>query len=297
MMRHKHSEEEHQNLERWLVSYADFITLLFAFFVVMYSISSVNEGKYRVLSDSLTAAFSDPKKPAPAERAHDALSVGDLKRAQALSISPTASPTALTTPTEIDEPIDLHGGQMQIDQAQLNEVANEIERVLAPYIQDDLIAVKRDGSWIEIEMKSGLLFSSGRAELSPESIPMLDKLTDIFKTISNSIHVEGHTDNMPINTREFPSNWELSSARAASVVHQLMRGGVDPGRMAAIAYGEYHPLADNGSEAGRYKNRRVVIILQSEAVARYKMPSEQRIESIDSRPKSPVVSSPPGSSP
>jgi chemotaxis protein MotB len=286
MMRRKRSEEEHENLERWLVSYADFITLLFAFFVVMYSISSVNEGKYRVLSDSLTAAFSDPQKLPLVERAKDPIQVGDLKRGERGEPLPI-SPIVENPPSANSDPIDNRDGHA--DQAQLQDVASQIERVLAPYIQDDLIAVKREGSWIEIEMKSGFLFSSGRAELSLESIPMLDKLTEIFKTVSNSIHVEGHTDNMPINTREFPSNWELSSARAASVVHQLMKGGVEPARMAAIAYGEYHPLADNGTEEGRYKNRRVVIVLQSQAVARYKMPAEQPIGSIDSPPKSPLA--------
>ena len=288
-MRRKRSEEEHENLERWLVSYADFITLLFAFFVVMYSISSVNEGKYRVLSNSLTAAFSDPQKLSQqAERAQDPIQVGEFKGGQLL----TSIPIAENPPSANSDPIESEDGQAA--QAQLQAVASQLEQVLAPYIQDDLIAVKREGSWIEIEMKSGFLFASGRAVLSLESIPMLDKLTDIFKTIGNSIHVEGHTDNIPINTREFPSNWELSSARAASVVHQLMKGGVEPARMAAIAYGEYHPLADNGTEEGRNKNRRVVIILQSQTAARYKLPPEQPIDSIDSPAKSPVVATPSG---
>lgn len=293
-MRRKRSDEEHENLERWLVSYADFITLLFAFFVVMYSISSVNEGKYRILSDSLTAAFSEPhNKSTYTQRAKDPIPIGDLKSGKSLVLSPPKQ----EGPAASADLIDLHRGRPADHQTQLESVANEIERVLAPYIQDDLIAVKREGSWVEIEMKSGLLFASGSADLSLESIPMLDKLTDIFETVSNSIHVEGHTDNMPINNREFPSNWELSSARAASVVHQLMKGGVDPARMAAIAYGEYHPLADNGTEEGRYKNRRVVIILQSQALARHKMSSEQRVESIDSPPKSPVAAVKDGSSP
>jgi len=277
-MRRRRSEEEHENLERWLVSYADFITLLFAFFVVMYSISSVNEGKYRVLSDSLTAAFSEPHKLQYAERTQDLIQISGLKRGQALAANSIVQLPANSHSPEGED------GQQGGDEAQLQEVADQIERVLAPYIQDELIAVKRESKWVEIEMTSGLLFSSGRAELSAESIPMLDKLADIFKTISNSIHVEGHTDNVPIKTREFPSNWELSSARAASVVHQLMKGGVDPARMAAIAYGEYHPLSDNGTEAGRYKNRRVTIILQSQAAVRYKMPSDQPIEKVDSQP-------------
>lgn len=281
-MRRRRSEEEHENLERWLVSYADFITLLFAFFVVMYSISSINEGKYRVLSDSLTAAFSEPQKLQYVDKTQDLIQIGELRRAQGI-----AANSVVQLPVN-SRSSDGEDGQQGADEAQLREVADQIERVLAPYIQEELIAVKRESTWVEIEMKSGLLFSSGRAELSAESIPMLEKLADIFKTISNPIHVEGHTDNVPIKTREFPSNWELSSARGASVVHQLMKDGVDPARMAAIAYGEYHPLADNGTEAGRYKNRRVTIVLQSQSAVRYKMPSEQSIEKLDFLPKSPV---------
>jgi chemotaxis protein MotB len=282
-MRRRRSEEEHENLERWLVSYADFITLLFAFFVVMYSISSVNEGKYRVLSESLTAAFSEPQKLQHVEKTQNLIQIGELKRGQALAVN------AIVQLPEASDSADREGGQQGDDEAQLAEVASQIERVLAPYIQDELIAVKRESRWVEIEMKSGLLFSSGRAELSPESIPMLEKLADIFKTISNAIHVEGHTDNVPINTREFPSNWELSSARAASVVHQLMKDGVEPARMAAVAHGEYHPLADNGTEAGRYKNRRVTIVLQSRGSVRYKMASGQPAEMLESQWKTPAV--------
>lgn len=252
----KFVEEEHENLERWLVSYADFVTLLFAFFVVMYSISSVNAGKYRMLSDALTTAFADPKD-LHINKSPNAISNGSV------GVQPPEIPLPIkpVVPNSIEE--------MQA-QAQLDDVTKQIERVLAPFVQSDLIAVKRQGNWVEVEMKSGLLFSSGRSDLALESIPMLDRLSDVFKTLPNTIHVEGHTDNVPINTKEFPSNWELSAARAASVVHQLMKSGVDPAKMGAIAYGEYHPLADNSKEEGRYKNRRVVIVLQSQAVARYK---------------------------
>ena len=259
-MRRKSRHEEHENLERWLVSYADFITLLFAFFVVMYSISSVNEGKYKVLSETLNSAFSpDQKQPGFVERSADPIQIGTVKRSLDASELPIAPEKRPPSPDVIDN----RGGQDGDDGAQLQGIADRIERELAPYIQDDLVQLKRQASWIEVEMKSGLLFSSGHSDLSPEAIPMLEKLADIFKAAPNTIQVEGHTDNKPINTREFPSNWELSAARAASVVHQLARDGIEPGRMAAIAYGEHHPIQPNESEDGRYRNRRVTLKLQS----------------------------------
>ena len=261
--RKKHSHEEHENLERWLVSYADFITLLFAFFVVMYSISSVNEGKYKVLSDTLNLAFSDDRQSELQKRTLEPIQVGEIERGQNLPDAPIAP----SEPTPAPDVIDVDGIRLEEERTHLQQMAIEIERVLAPFVQDDMIEVKRGDTWVEVEMKSGLLFSSGSAQLSASAVPMLEKLSDIIKRDRTSIHVEGHTDNKPINTHEFPSNWELSAARAASVVHQLMKTGIDPRRMSAIAYGEYHPKRDNGSEDGRYQNRRVTLRLQTQSTA------------------------------
>lgn len=259
MRRRRH--EEHENLERWLVSYADFITLLFAFFVVMYSISSVNEGKYKVLSETLNSAFSTEKRqPGFIERSANPIQVGTITQSVNGAEIPVVPDRRPPAPDVIDTG---GGGSAGDDKAQLQGVADRIERELAPYIQDDLVRLRRHDSWVEVELKSGLLFPSGRSELSAEAIPMLEKLADIFKSVPNTVQVEGHTDNKPINTPTFPSNWELSAARAASVVHQLMRDGVEPHRMAAIGYGEHHPIQSNDSEDGRYRNRRVTLKLQS----------------------------------
>ncbi|NJD07121.1 MAG: flagellar motor protein MotD [Methylococcaceae bacterium] len=285
--RRKQGHEEHVNLERWLVSYADFITLLFAFFVVMYSISSVNEGKYRVLSDTLSRAF-DPKTSAGDKTMAKDIVQDGLRPGRDMAQLPIDEKLVPDNPAVIEQ-----NGKPGEDEAQLARVAEELNQVLAPYIQDDLINIKRDKAWLEVEMKSGLLFASGSASLSTESVPMLDKLAAIFKEIPNAIQVEGHTDNRPINTREFPSNWELSAARAASVVHQLMRAGVDPVRMGALSYGEYHPLVDNGSEEGRYQNRRVTIVLQAQSMARYKLPSDSQAGSVPPPPITPVPAKPP----
>ena len=256
--RRKKPVEEHENHERWLVSYADFITLLFAFFVVMYAISSVNESKYRVLSDTLDEAFSFPEKNL------DPIQIGEIvRRRESIPAEiPIKSQSAETEKTSEED---------AEQQDQLSKVSNQIKELLSPYIDQDLIEVSRDDLWLKVEMKSSLLFASGSSKLAENAIPILRKISEILRELPNTLHVEGYTDDRPIETSEFPSNWELSAGRAASVVSQLVKEGVNPGRLAAIGYGEYHPIADNRLEAGREKNRRVVLVLLAQSAARFKM--------------------------
>ncbi|CAI8931904.1 flagellar motor protein MotD [Methylocaldum szegediense] len=291
MARRRHSEEEHVNLERWLVSYADFITLLFAFFVVMYAISSVNEGKYRVLSESLSEVFKEPRKDHDLAATLEPIQIGHLKKGQDLLGEPVTQEDSKSFESKVDAATE----DLETEYARLEHLADQIEAALSPFIDDDLVVVKRHELWVEVEMKSGLFFASGKADLSKESLPILDRLSEILREVDNTIHVEGHTDSVPINTSQYPSNWALSSARAAVVVHQLMRNGIDPRRMAAIGYGEYHPVADNGTDEGRYQNRRVVIVLMSHAAARYKLSSADQVSDLDAPQKpvsgtSPIVS-------
>ncbi len=281
-MARKKRVEEHENHERWLVSYADFITLLFAFFVVMYSISSVNEGKYRVLSDSMLAAFSDPA------RSLEPIQVGHLMR------SPMQSETALDRNKPVIELFRIPLPERDISeklQKKLKEarekaardaeqkkkaqdeemdaaaeaLADSIEKAMADLVDAGLIDVRRDKRWIEVEIKSSILFGSGSAELAPGAKPVLRKLAEKLAPLNNTIHVEGFTDNVPIDNFEFRSNWELSAARAASVVHLFTDLGVRPERMAAIGYGEYRPIASNDTPEGRARNRRVVLVILSGA--------------------------------
>jgi len=272
--------EEHENHERWLVSYADFITLLFAFFVVMYSISSVNEGKYRVLSDSMVAAFRDPV------RSLSPIQVGNPLRSPAQSKSildhnkqimeifkvplqrePAQQAEDKKSPREPQTMRDETGDEEDLDEA-AQQLADSIEAAMADLVDDGLIDVRRDKRWIEVEIKSSILFNSGSSELSAKSVPVLRKLAEKIQPLDNVIHVEGFTDNIPINNFEFISNWELSASRAASVVHLFTRLGIDPQRMAAIGYGEFRPIAGNATAAGRAKNRRVVLVIMSGSDAR-----------------------------
>lgn len=278
-MSRKKRSEEHENHERWLVSYADFITLLFAFFVVMYSISSVNEGKYRVLSDSIVAAFRDPA------RSLQPIQVGDLARTPARSDTvidrsrPVIELFNIPLPIEPEEQSGMNGSQplpeSQQDAAQQSgidqasqDLADSIEAAMAELVDEGLIQVRRDKRWIEVEINTSILFTSGSAQLSSQAQPVLRELAGKLQPLSNIIHVEGFTDNVPINNYEFISNWELSAARAASVVHLFTRLGIDPQRLAAVGYGEYRPVASNDTPEGRARNRRVVLVIMSGADAR-----------------------------
>ncbi len=263
-MARKKRQEEHINHERWLVSYADFITLLFAFFVVMYAVSSVNEGKYRVLSDTLEAAFDPAGTFAEEQRSLTPIQVGEVAK--------TDRNDNIQLQKEATNALEQDSAEMPrediIDTERLNQtlqvvetMADELEDALSPQIDSDLVNIKRNDLWLEIEIKSSLLFSSGSAKISRQAVPVIRDITRILKPFPNKIHVEGFTDNVPISNPVYPSNWELSAARAASVVRLLADTGMNPANMAAIGYGEFRPIADNTTREGRNKNRRVVLIV------------------------------------
>ncbi len=244
MARRRKKQEEHINHERWLVSYADFITLLFAFFVVMYSISSVNEGKYRVLSDTLESVFASP---------------GSSDPLQPEEYDTTAPPSII--PTNLIELPPAPPLVSEKTMRTINDLSQQFNSTFADKIKNKDISIKQGNNWLELEVKSSALFYSGESRLERTAIPIIAKVAEILKRSSNPIQVEGFTDNQPISTPRFPSNWELSAARAASVVHLLNRYGVSPTRMSAIGYGEFKPIADNASNEGRQKNRRIVLVV------------------------------------
>jgi len=263
--------EGHVNHERWLVSYADFITLLFAFFVVMYSVSTINEDKYRVLSDSMVSAFQTPvssmepiqvgqlvRSPqAPPQKINDVSGVARPEMAMELQNNPEQK--------AVSEESDKSFTQQVLDkaEAEVNTIAEDVEERLGETIEEGIIDIKRNKFWLEVEIKSSLLFPSGSSSLIPESIPLLIELSASFVDLPNRIHIEGFTDDKPINTEVFPSNWELSGARAAAVVRLFERNDIEPSRLAAIGYGEYHPISGNQNEEERAKNRRVVIVVMA----------------------------------
>lgn len=272
MIRRNRNYDEDVNHDRWLISYADFITLLFAFFVVMYAISSVSEGKYRVLSDSLSEIFDNTKGvatviPSPIElpieqRLPFDQVEGKNQGVQIEGVNEEVLNEVKEAPEEIVNPSTGEGiAEGDRIRKSLGEIADDIRYELIPFIDDDLVLVNNTENKIEIEIKSEMLFASGEARLKSDVIPVLSNMATIMSTFNNPIQVEGFTDNQPIKTLTFPSNWELSAARAASVVHLLMRKGIDPERMSATGYAEFKPVADNSTKEGRQKNRRVMIII------------------------------------
>jgi chemotaxis protein MotB len=261
MARRRKKQPEHANHERWIVSYADFITLLFAFFVVMYSVSSVNEGKYRVLSQTLTTAFQETG------RSLEPIQVGDqqqqsgemigAEQSALIEIDDRIGPGTYDDSGESDSAMNLPSDEGQ----RMRFLAATIEDMLEPYVEQDLVDVSFTENRVRVNMKDKMLYASGSAHLSNTAVTALRDISRVLATVPNAIQVEGNTDNRPIHTEEFPSNWELSAARAASVVHLLTRMGVDPSRLSAIGYGEHRPSASNDTEAGRAKNRRVTLVI------------------------------------
>lgn len=252
MPRQRKNEDEHENHERWLVSYADFITLLFAFFVVMYSLSSVNEGKYRVLSDSLVQAFRS-------------LNVNDSGQQIVVPPVVAATPTAAKpAPPQAPSPEDAAAAaKREQTLARMRSMAEEIRRVLAPLTSSGQVSVTEGAFGITVEINASVLFASGEAVLGTSAAAALKAVAQVVAGASFPVTVEGHTDNTPINTYRFPSNWELSAVRASSVVRLFVESGVAPERLTAAGYADQRPVADNATEEGRARNRRVTILIES----------------------------------
>lgn len=232
--------EDGDNHERWLISYADFITLLFGFFVVMYAISSVNEGKYRVLSTTLTAAFD------AAPKSLDPIQVGE--------------PLLAASPHLIDIPDQTGYRDEQDGDTRLPFSVADAENALAEQLEIEGLEVSGDQQWLELTLDANLLFSAGTASLSPQARETVADLAGYLSEFDNPLTVEGYTDNVPSSGR-FASNWQLSSARAAAVADALQGAGIDARRISAVGYGANHPVATNATPAGRAENRRVAIIV------------------------------------
>ncbi len=278
-MARKKKHEEHENHERWLVSYADFITLLFAFFVVMYAVSSVNAGKYRVLSDSLVTAFKEPKKSL------EPIQLGEIvKSATNATVEIISKPTLIKVPV-----ITLHNQESDKgnmpgagfasspeNARDIRKIADEVAEAMQQLVDKGLVSISMTDLWVDVEIKDSVLFPSGSALIHPEAVEVLSRLAGILADFTNPVRIEGFTDNIPITTPVYPSNWELSSARAASVVRLFERQGVDSTRLSAVGYGEHRPVASNNDAEGRAKNRRVVLVVLADKEVEYMLDERLR---------------------
>jgi len=239
-------EEEHDNHERWLVSYADFITLLFAFFVVMYAISSVNEGKYKVLSNALVNAFNNRTAQAGGQP------IAIIQGAPPPLPKPSARPPEKLADTQ------------KIEQRQkMRNIAAEIMNALQPLVAQGKVRLVETSRGVTIEINDSVLFAPGLANLQADSVSAMRAIAAVLAHSDFPITVEGHTDNIPIATAQFPSNWELSAMRATTVLRLFNDGGVGAERLTAIGYGETRPVETNTTAEGRARNRRVSILIDS----------------------------------
>jgi len=228
------------NHERWLVSYSDFMTLLFAFFVVMYAISSVNEGKYRVLSEALNETFTS------AELSPEPIQIGKPAKA--------SSPHVIVL-DQLSDGIDSEEGDTQ-----LQVVAESIETGLEGIVSEEELSVRSNEQWLELDLQASVLFSSAEVQISDSGKTVIQELSDRLKSVNYPITVEGYSDSSAV-AGQFASNWELSAARAASVVRYLISLGIDSTRLAVAAYGDNHPIATNATPEGRALNRRVTLLV------------------------------------
>ncbi len=248
-LRQRHHPLPSDNLDRWLVSYADFITLLFAFFVVMYAISSVNEGKYRVFGASLTEAFS---------------SHGQAKLEDMVPLS--ENDTLLKSLVERRNA--KLAERMRKQQENMQRIARNLNQVMAPLVTSGQVSISQTSRGVVLEINASALFNQGDAELQNSSLKTLSDVANILGPGDQAIEVEGHTDDVPIKTPRFPSNWELSSARASSVARLFIEHGVAAGRLTVVGSADNHPVAPNDTPEGRARNRRMTVTLMTPAMER-----------------------------
>lgn len=241
MRRRRRIDLDHDHHDRWLISYADFITLLFAFFVVMYAVSAVNQNKYRVVANSLGDAFGKPPTRVSAR-------VSPLPKA-------TKYTDAVQPITKLSQTIE--------EQAHMTVVANSLLDVMAPLVKEGQVRMTRSRRGVSIEINANVLFAPGRAELHPQSLAVLSAVAEKLKTEPFNLEITGHTDVVPISNSAFASNWELSAVRAASVVRLLANHGIVPTRLYAIGREASQPIASNDLAEGRARNRRVELMILS----------------------------------
>jgi chemotaxis protein MotB len=227
---------EKDRSERWLLTYSDLITLLMIFFIVLYSMSSVDAKKFEQMSQSLSIAF------------------GSVGRSGVLDAGRAIIP----------------GDQVYKERRSMQNTEEKIRRMIAQKGLEGKVSTELTDRGLVISLRDSVLFTAGASELNEQSSEIVAGVAHILSSTPNAIRVEGHTDTVPIHTDRFPSNWELSTSRAISVLRFFIQhGGIPPERLSAAGYGEYKPAFPNTSEHNRALNRRVDIVLLSSAYAKF----------------------------
>ena len=259
-MARKKKHPEHVNHERWLVSYADFITLLFAFFVVMFAASNEDKDKAGQVAQAIQVAFSEMAVFTPAGKVFPLYDEGGLPSNKVSVIGNLHSAFSETQfMAESGNGDGVGEGQYTIDQ-----VEALLTTMLGEDIESGKVRLSLDGRGLTVSLAEAGFFAPGSAELQSDGLPVVDGIAEKLRRLSYNLRVEGHTDNIPIQTARYPSNWELSTSRATHVLRYLIGdSGIPPSRLSAVGYGEYRPVATNETREGRGLNRRVDIVVLS----------------------------------
>ena len=243
-MKRQPKHKPHSNHDRWLVSYADFITLLFAFFVVLYSVAQVDRKKVVELAEAIQQAFGNAQA-SPASRAPVILQIppGELAKNLATALPRESSP----------------------EKPDLTDLRQELEHALAEQIAQGQVSIRSSSEGLVISLQEAGFFDSGSASIRSASQSVFGRIAAMLSERGCQVRIEGHTDNVPIHNSLFSSNWELSTSRATEVVRQLItQYQFAPELLSAAGYAQYHPVANNDTEQGRAKNRRVDVVIVSE---------------------------------
>jgi len=284
-MARKRIPEDPEDKDRWLISYADLMTSMFAFFVVLYAVSSVQEKKFLQMSSSLGNALGNPSAPISSKLGNISSNPLMLENLQlptdflapepiSVLIPPALELTSISeepTPVNPTEITKANEEQQKLEQnkTQIKNIANELEQRLAPLVNQGKVHVTLSNWGISIEINASILFGAAEAKLNPESIQILQPIADILKDQSQLIHVAGYTDNKVINNAYYPSNWELSAARASSVVRLLIDAGIDSKRLAAVGNADNQAIATNATPEGRMRNRRVQLSIMAKSTEEF----------------------------
>ena len=249
--------EKHPNHERWIISYADFTTLLLATFVVMYAVSSINSSKFQEMAEAFSTAF-----------------MGKITQIQATGLAAGHNAPFQNMPSPVRTPVITRDVQVknlppalrqEIERRaeRLDKAYKELTKLLGGMIEKGQVRVSLQSLGVIVDINSVLLFNSGKAELTPEAVGIVDQVAGVIKELNYPIQVNGFTDTKPIRNEQFNSNWDLSAARAMAVVKRLASVGIDPTLLVGAGYGEYHPIAPNDTPEGMATNRRVSIVVVS----------------------------------
>lgn len=256
-------QPQSEDLDRWLVSYADYMTLMFALFVVLYAMAIIKEEQYQVLSQTLGNVFENQ-----AAEGTGVTGEGLLVENVPAQTEDELYGTSLQEekgPELVDGDVDVSNITEERLGHPLESLEEDLNNALFDLIENGYANVEQDGDWLTIELNAGLLFVSGSASATSAAKLVLDEIMKTIGPVDNFIRIRGYTDNQPISTEIYPSNWELSIARAASVLRVLEQLDINPARIAIEGYGQYAPFDDNATEQGRRNNRKVVIALSKYA--------------------------------